>query len=125
MIEATNGAIKKWKALDQVFPNNQIPHIEDYVRIICAILNAFRPPRVFDQSDDEFKAQSMKNCLLKNNLQQFVEDNRFATRFTCWESITENSLPDFPKLSLKKLRNLTFGVYQVRYVFFLFISSFE
>ena len=53
VVEAVNGLIKIWKALDNTFPNHQIPYIGDHVRIVCALCNAFRPPRVKDKSEDE------------------------------------------------------------------------
>ena len=46
-----------------------------------------------------------------NSLQQTVESRRLATRIACLEDITAESLPDFPKLSIEELRDLTFGVY--------------
>lgn len=48
MIEAVNGFLKKGKALDYVFPNSQIPYVGDYVCIVSALCNAFRPPRTSD-----------------------------------------------------------------------------
>lgn len=100
--------------MSQVFSNNQIPYIGDYVRIVCAICNAFRVPRVFDKSDDVTKAEAMKKQLAqKNDVKEFVETNGLVTRKVIWEPITQESLPDFPELSLKQLQELTFGVYQV------------
>ena len=44
MVEAANGRIKKWKYLDNVVHNSQVPFIGDYVRIVSSILNKYRPP---------------------------------------------------------------------------------
>jgi len=56
IVEAVNGLIKRWKALGQVMPNSQIPLIGDFVRIVCAICNAFRPPRVKKNIEQEIVA---------------------------------------------------------------------
>lgn len=114
VVESVNGQLKKWKALDQVFPNNQIPFIGDYVRMVSALCNAFSPARVQDSSDDSEKAARMKECFGKmNELKDFVENNRLAQRTVIWENVTDESVPDFPRLTIKDLRDLTFGIYQV------------
>jgi len=57
IVEAVNGVIKRWKALGQVMPNSQIPLIGDFVRIVCAICNAFRPLRVKKNDEQEIVAK--------------------------------------------------------------------
>jgi len=63
--------------LTSIFPNTQIPYIGDYVRIVCAVRNAYRPPRVHASSDnDEIIAETMLVLSRKvNKLQKVVEDN--------------------------------------------------
>lgn len=116
--------IKKWKAFDCVFPNSLIPFIGDYVRIICAIINAFKPARVLDSSDVSARVEAMKTRSEKiNQLQKFVEDNRLSyVRERIWLKIRDarECLADFPKLSLKKLKCLTIGIYQVSVTFISF-----
>lgn len=53
VVEAANDRIKKWKFLDNVVCNSQIPHIRDSVQIICAIINKYRPPLKTDNQDDD------------------------------------------------------------------------
>lgn len=59
VVEAVNARMKHWKALDNVVPNVQIPHIGNYVRIICALINAFHLSRVHNTEDDEIIAERM------------------------------------------------------------------
>jgi hypothetical protein len=52
VVEAANGRIKKWKYLDNVVHNSQIPFIGDYVRIVSSIINKYRPPLKSDNAND-------------------------------------------------------------------------
>ncbi|XP_071579592.1 uncharacterized protein [Temnothorax nylanderi] len=63
VVEAVNGLLKTWKMLAQVIPNSQIPYIDDFVRIVAALCNAYRPPRVEASSPDDEKLR--KECLLE------------------------------------------------------------
>lgn len=81
VVEAVNGLIKKWKAFDQTFPNSEVTYISQYVRIICAICNAFRPPRVSNNPDDILTAQKMLRLVSKPNmLQQIIEAEDWASK---------------------------------------------
>ena len=60
VVESANGRIKTCIALDQVVPNTQIKWIGDYVKIVCAIINAFRPPLTSNSNDDIALANKMK-----------------------------------------------------------------
>src|SRR5277367_3696956 len=72
VIESANGRVKKWKALDHVMPNSQIPYIGDYVRIVCALCNAYRPPLVDVSSDEDLAEKMLDKLKSKNNLQDQV-----------------------------------------------------
>lgn len=116
VIEAVNGLIKNWKMLKNTVSNKHVPFIGDYVRIVCALCNAFRPARVSDNSSDAGKAQKMLEKLSEvNSLQEFIEENKLISKRVCWEEITDESIIDFPKLSIQDLKPLTFGVYQVKF----------
>lgn len=74
VVEAVNGQLKNWRALDKVILNTQIPYIGDYVRIICVILNAFHHTRIKNTEDDEIIAQSILDLVKSPNyLQQIVQ----------------------------------------------------
>jgi len=116
IVESVNGLIKTWKMLANVFPNTQIPYIGDYVRIVSALCNAYRPPRVQVTSPhDEIIAQRMLALSRKpNDLQKKVEDKRWLRKTTIWEKIEATSIRDFPRLTLEDLHRITIGIYQIK-----------
>ncbi|XP_062580526.1 uncharacterized protein LOC134242456 [Saccostrea cucullata] len=114
VVESANGRIKKWKALDQVFPNCQIKWIGDSVRIVCAIVNAFRPPLVCEENNDIALANTMKVLSrTSNELQKRVEKEKLASRRVVWTEMSQDCLQNFPRLTEIDLRTLTLGVYQI------------
>ena len=116
VVESANGRIKQWKALSNVMPNSQIPYIGDYVRIICATCNAFKPPLLQTSEEDDIVAKRMLALSkLPNQLKQQVEANGWDTRVkTQWKVIDEADLTDFPQLTESELRDKTMGVYQLK-----------
>ena len=106
--------IKKWKALKNVMPNSQIPYVGDYVRIVCALCNRFKSPRVFDSSKDLIKAaQMLQRVNTINKLEEKIIFEKLDVKRACWEEIHDLSLPDFPVLTVSYLQELKFGTYQV------------
>jgi len=88
IVEAVNGLIKRWKALGQVMPNSQIPLIGDFVRIVCAICNAFRPPRVKKNDEQEIVAKRMLKLAKKpNQLKLLVETENWAKQRVIWQKM--------------------------------------
>lgn len=115
VVESINGLIKRWKALGHVIPNCQIPLIGDYVRIVCAICNAFRPPRVKKEYGDEIIAERMLRLVDQpNHLKSLVERENWMKQRVIWQKIDAQALNDFPKLTLEELRTLTIGIYQIK-----------
>lgn len=115
VVECANGRVKTWEFLNHVISNSQVQFAGDYIRIIAALCNAFRPPLAKSHPQDESVAQKMLAQLGKENeLQQRVSSGTLSSRGHRWEDIDAAELPDFPKLDEDYLRALTFGVYQVR-----------
>jgi hypothetical protein len=52
VVESVNGIIKKWKYLDNVVINMNIPYVGDDFRFVCALINKYRPPRIKNNDDD-------------------------------------------------------------------------
>lgn len=44
VVEAANERIKTWLYLNNVVHNSQISYIGDFVRIVCSMINKYRPP---------------------------------------------------------------------------------
>ncbi|KAL6258253.1 hypothetical protein P5V15_010186 [Pogonomyrmex californicus] len=108
-IRWVNELIKMWKALRDVFPNNQILYIRNYVKIVCALCNTFRHsrnlssfPELTKNPNDHLVAERMLELTLQTNKLQEPS----------WLLITKKSLSDFPRLILDESRHITFGVYQ-------------
>lgn len=114
VIEAVNGLIKNWKIFKNTLSNNHIPVIGDYIRIVCALCNAFRPSRVLDTSSDSLKAERMLQKLSEINfLETEIKERNLINKRVCWKVVNPESIQDFPKYNKKDLRFITFGVYQV------------
>lgn len=115
VIEAVNCLFKMWKALDHVFPNSQIPYIGEYVRIVSAFYNAFRPPRVTDSPSDVIIAERMlRLSRMPNVLQQRVEREGWSRKRVMWQLMDADTLSDFPKLTMEELTQMTIGSYQIK-----------
>ena len=46
VVESINGLIKRWLYFNNIVENVNIPNLEEDFKIICAIINKYRPPRV-------------------------------------------------------------------------------
>ncbi|KAJ8314676.1 hypothetical protein KUTeg_006826, partial [Tegillarca granosa] len=117
VVESVNGRIKQWKLLDKVVPNTLVPKIGDFVRIICALCNKFRPPLASMDPESEHIAQKMlEKVHQSNSIQTFVEENNLLKRKTPYKcvEVAATDLIDFPKLTMDKLRDITMGIYQIK-----------
>ena len=117
VVESANGRIKNWKLLDKVVSNHYVPSIGDFVRIVCAVCNHFRPPIASRDPEGELIANEMlRKSKMQNHVQQLVEENNLIRRRSTYTNITETSdcISDFPALSLDSLRHITMGVYQLK-----------
>ena len=93
--------IKKLKILNQVIPNSEISYIGQYVRIVCALSNAFRPPKVSNMPSDMIMAKHMLHLVYKITSSQEKVKREFWSRKTAiWHLINVEAYTDFPKLIL-------------------------
>ena len=77
VVMSANGRKKQWRTLSNVLPNSQIPFAGDYVRIVCSLCNAFRPPLVTSLESDAVMAKRMMELAKSaNKLQQNVTDSK-------------------------------------------------
>ncbi|XP_062619706.1 uncharacterized protein LOC134281247 [Saccostrea cucullata] len=117
VVESANARLKRWKYLNHVIPNTQIPFIGDYVRIVCALCNRFTSVLSSGNAEED-QAMTLKMLHLSkrtNELQEFVESNGLSNRTYSWQKIDAAGFAqDFPKLSDSEIRQLTLGVYQVK-----------
>ena len=69
IVESVNGIIKRWKHFKHDLLNTNIPYIQDDFRIVCALINKYRPNRcqLSNENDEQIAAQ-MINLLKKENV---------------------------------------------------------
>lgn len=93
VVESANGRIKQWRALSNTMPNTQILFIGDYVRIVCALCNAFRKPLVTDSDNDHILAESMLAlAMTPNKLKEKVLTEKWDKKRVIWKRIDESEL---------------------------------
>ncbi|KAK3096289.1 hypothetical protein FSP39_025378 [Pinctada imbricata] len=117
VVESANGRLKSWKYLDRVLLNTQLPYMGDYVRIVCALCNRYRPPlsRGEEESDVVMAAKMKYLSKHSNTLQQRISDEGLEKRSNKWVKMNECGLvPEFPTYTEDEIRELTLGVYQVK-----------
>uniref|UniRef100_K1P127 DDE Tnp4 domain-containing protein n=1 Tax=Magallana gigas TaxID=29159 RepID=K1P127_MAGGI len=116
VVEACNGRLKQWQYLSKTLPNSQIPFIGDYVIIVAALCNKYRPSISRSSEEDEQAAVKMLHLSQRaNTLQECVEGEGLDRRGMRWSKVdVENVAPDFPCYDESELRQLTLGVYQLR-----------
>ncbi|XP_061167465.1 uncharacterized protein LOC133176350 [Saccostrea echinata] len=117
VVESANARLKRWKYLNHVIPNTQIPFIGDYIRIVGALCNRFTSA-LSSGNEEEDQATALKMLHLskrKNELQEFVESNGsgLSNRTYSEQKIDAAGFAqDFPKLSDSEIHQLTLGVNQ-------------
>lgn len=115
VVESANARIKRWKYLDRVLPNSQVPYIGDYLRIICAVCNKYLPALSKSSESDEIEAQHMLQLASNSNsLQQQIISRGLEKSRAVWKTVTETELDDFPRLTEEQLRTITCGIYQLK-----------
>lgn len=114
VVEAVNGVIKRWTYFRNVIPNKSIRFVDDDFRAVCAIINAFRPPRSISKDNDTEIADLMKSLSNKNNDLKKVADE-FSNRISKKKLIDPLTLK-FPFLTYSYLEELTIGTFQLKNV---------
>lgn len=118
VVESVNARIKTWRYLARQLPNSQIPYVGEYVRIISALCNKYRPPLSSgDEENDLQTAAKMRHLSTQTNLLQTeVESNNLQKKRYVWRKIDDENIdiPDFPQYTEEEIRELTLGVYQVK-----------
>nr|XP_022338892.1 uncharacterized protein LOC111134282 [Crassostrea virginica] len=106
IVEESNGRLKHWQYLAKTLPNSQFPFIGDYVRIVAALCNKYRPP---------LAAKMLHLSQRVNTLQERVENEGLDRRGLIWKTVDAADVaPDFPLHTENDLRQLTLGIYQLR-----------
>ncbi|CAG2205759.1 unnamed protein product [Mytilus edulis] len=115
-VESVNARIKTWKYFDKVVPNIDILNLKEYLRIVGAICNKFKPPLITSVEEHCDIARSMLEKSKQPNLLQerVLKDKALGKRSREWVPLHDcKHYDNFPKLTVDYLRSLTFGVYQL------------
>lgn len=59
VVEAVSGRMKQFKFLANTIQNSSLPHLEQYLLIICAIINRYQRPMKTSTPDDVIIADKM------------------------------------------------------------------
>lgn len=109
VVERTNNRLKQFKLLKNTYCNKSLRDLHKYVRIAIAIINFFQPALKTDQQDwTDFVKIIEENKNRPNDLARL----RFKNR-NIFTAIDQSVLP-FPHLSLRELRILAIGNYQIK-----------
>jgi len=128
-VEAHHGRFKKWVFFTNVQPSAHIPRMKQALRILCAAINAFRPPLYNTTKETEYH-QGVANTMLErskitvNPVLQRVERGALSSRGRTWQMEVDefpiNSsqawtlLSEFPTLTEEEIATLiTCGTYQI------------
>ena len=115
VVEAVNGRLKQWKFLANTVRNTEIQNIHSYTCIVSSLCNAYRPDLNSSKPEDEAVARQMlQRKTMSNALQSKVEKGGLSSRSRRWQNICDADVTNFPALSEHSIRELTFGVYQVK-----------
>lgn len=92
-----------------------MPYINDYLQIVCAIINAFRSTYVQDFKHDDEIAKIMIERKNKNNSLEKKLDNKEFLKIKNWKELDGAvTALDFPILSKHQIEELTIGTFQVK-----------
>ncbi|XP_033763920.1 uncharacterized protein LOC117345083 [Pecten maximus] len=117
IVESVNGRIKQYRMMDKVVPNTYIHCIGDFIQIICSILNKYKKPLLQPTASSEEMARKM---LIKskeeNRLLTELEERGLLKKRSTYVTIDASGeeLDDFPILTSDDLRDITFGIYQIK-----------
>ncbi|CAF4604568.1 unnamed protein product [Didymodactylos carnosus] len=112
MIESANGRIKQWRLFDKVLPNSLLKTVGDLVAIVRALLNCYGAPFIQDFSKDKLLGKKMRQLRDQTNeLGEYVAKLKSKTEIPIQykELDAADTVPDFPRLTLEQLNDITLG----------------
>lgn len=83
-------------------------------RIGCALINCFCPPlSTHSPKHDKIAERALELVDQENVLQKRVEVEKMDRRTQEWKKASLDQFPEFPKLSIEDMEDITLGVYQI------------
>lgn len=91
----------------------RIHNLGDFYRIAGAIINRYHPPIYMEWVNAQLARKMLEKSQTVNIVQARVEADNLRNRNGQWRKLNQHQVPNFPRLTLDHLRDLTVGVYQV------------
>lgn len=116
VIEAVNGRIKNvFPFFKHMIEGTYVPKLMRFNRIACAIMNKYFGPLLADKEFHETisKVSNQFQHSATNQLKEEIEKLNIQRMTSRWEKANENTIPNFPKLSMDDLQRITLGSYQI------------
>lgn len=114
IVEARNGHIKTiFHFFYGTIPTAHVVHLGDFYRIAGALINRYHEPLLMQGADVQLAREMMEKARDVNVVKARVEIDNLHSRNARWIKLNQYHVPDFPRLTLNYLRDLTVGVYQV------------
>ncbi|CAF3180128.1 unnamed protein product [Rotaria sp. Silwood2] len=110
VVESAHARIKHFKWLNQTIQNSTIPQVRDYLRIACALVNAYRSSAISSFMNDDIIVTKMLENLHEPNLLRV----RINDEILRWVDGDASQLVNFPVLSIDQIRTITVGVFQLK-----------
>jgi len=121
-----NGQLKQWKYFNQTIQNSSLRFLNNYLEIICALINAFSLRPIPDiHSDSEMAYRMLEAFNESNNVQirlsQIVKEKSNRIKY-------DARMCPFPELDANDLRDLLFGMKpssSIRMLTIFFVGSYQ
>lgn len=89
--------------------------VVESVNALLKTCNAYRPPRIHMNENEQIVAQRMLRSLrIPNTLQIRIEKENWARKRIVWQDLDAASMEDIPKLTYDELHDITLGIYQLK-----------
>lgn len=115
IVEARNGHFKSiFNFFSEVISVHHAVHLGEFYKICGAIINKYHDPVVMRGADIAQAENLLERSREENRLKVTVENENLLRRHGRFVSLENNHIPDFPRLTLEYLRDLTVGTYQLK-----------
>jgi hypothetical protein len=113
--ESVNGRLKNvFPFFRHTIEGRYVPKIMPFVRIACAILNAYFPPLFQDQVFHQTVIEEALIVREESKFKEELEELGLFRKTTSWKKASPTCVPLFPKLAMEDLQILTLGSYQLK-----------
>lgn len=116
IVEADNGWFKRvFPFFHQTIQTKYFGNLYNFLRITCAIKNAFSPATFREEEKHKEFAEIIRNhSIIENPLLVKIQEHDLDGREAAWHKADEDSiLLEFPRLDLQDLELITLGQYQL------------